>query len=408
MQTTDFEAENVNIRLLIDLGKYLLAIGLLVWVVRANWAPPAPVRTVASVAASTCGLAGAPGGVLPAVTVLVPGRLESPGLGYVWHHHVERAEPVRLELLLLALAIYAVALTLTLLRWYLLVRALGLSLPLLDAFRFGLIGIFFNTFLPGAVGGDIIKAAALARGQQRRTASVATVIMDRAMALWALVWFVALLGGAAWMLGWLEGPSATTAGFILRFAWIIAGVSGLCWVLLGFLPARRADRFAERLTGLPWVGTTAAEFWRSVWMYRNRQGTIALVMLITWVGQVGFLSSFYLGLMAFWSPVMGPVPSYVQHFLMVPMGLVMQALVPTPGGAGGGEWSFGALYLLFGAAEANGVLASLVQRLFSWLMGLVGWAFYLWYRPAAESPKGEQSAPVTSLTREPTARAMAS
>jgi len=402
----------VNIRLLVDLGKYLLAIGLLLWVVWANWTPAASPRSLASVAASTVGLMGDPGVGFPAaslrtVCALVPGRLEPPGLGYVWHHHVERGEPLRWELLLLALSIYGLALTLTLLRWYLLVRALGLVLPVFAALRLGLIGIFFNTFLPGAVGGDIIKAAALARGQSRRTASVATVLMDRAIALWALVWFVAVLGGVAWGLGWLEGPRATTAAVILRLAWLIAGISGLGWFLLGYLPARRADRFAERLTKLPGVGKAAAEFWRSVWMYRNRPGTIALVMLLTWIGQVGFLSSFYLGLMAFWSPVMGPVPTFVQHVLLVPMGLVMQALVPTPGGAGGGEWSFGALYFLFGAAEANGVLASLVQRLFSWLFGLVGCGFYLWYRPATESLQMGQSVSATPVVDKPTASAIA-
>jgi glycosyltransferase 2 family protein len=48
--------------------------------------------------------------------------------------------------------------------------------------------------LPGSVVGDVVKAAALARGQSRRTAAVATVIMDRLIALWALAWVVAVLG----------------------------------------------------------------------------------------------------------------------------------------------------------------------------------------------------------------------
>ena len=58
--------------------------------------------------------------------------------------------------------------------------------------RLGMIGIFWNTFLPGAVGGDIIKATFLAREQSRRTVAVATVIMDRALALWALASWVLL------------------------------------------------------------------------------------------------------------------------------------------------------------------------------------------------------------------------
>ena len=58
--------------------------------------------------------------------------------------------------------------------------------------RIGLIGFFYNSVLPGSVGGDIIKAAAIAREQSRRTIAVATVIMDRVIALWGLVWFVAV------------------------------------------------------------------------------------------------------------------------------------------------------------------------------------------------------------------------
>ena len=41
----------------------------------------------------------------------------------------------------------------------------------------------------------------VAREQSRRTVAVATVIMDRVIALWGLFWFVALLGGAFWLTG---------------------------------------------------------------------------------------------------------------------------------------------------------------------------------------------------------------
>ena len=268
-------------------------------------------------------------------------------------------------------------------RWHHLVRALSLPLSFRDAMRYGLVGIFFNTFLPGSVGGDIIKAAVLARGQKRRTAAVATVVMDRAIALWALVWFVAVLGGACWLGGLLAGG---VASFIVTTALAVAGASGLAWLLLGLLPESRAERFAGRLGRLPAVGGTASELWRAVWMYRKQPGTVYGVMLLSWVGHVGFVAAFYFGLMAFWSPGMGAVPSFAQHFLLVPMGLVMQALVPTPGGAGGGEWGFAALYVLFNAAEANGVLASLIQRMFSWMAGAAGYVAYLVAAPSIPQP----------------------
>ena len=77
-----------------------------------------------------------------------------------------------------------------------------------NAFRLGLLGFFFSTFLPGSVGGDLVKAAGIAREQSRRTVAVATVIMDRIMGLWGLCWLVALLGGGFWMAADLEGTKA--------------------------------------------------------------------------------------------------------------------------------------------------------------------------------------------------------
>jgi uncharacterized membrane protein YbhN (UPF0104 family) len=400
----------VNKRTLLDIGKYLLAVLLLAWVVRANWAP-APTKQTAALGASSAGLCAAPGGYGPllAAAAAVPGRADSHGLGYVWKRHVVEGQPIQAGYLVVGFVIYTVAVFITLLRWYLLVRALDLTLSLRDAFRYGFIGIFFNTFLPGAVGGDIIKAAVLARGQSRRAAAVATVIMDRLLALWGLVWFVAILGSIFWLAGLLDGPAAVASSYIVTAALIVVGVTVTIWLLMGLLPEHRANRFGRRLARLPVVGGTAAEFWWAGWMYRQRQGSVAGVLVLTWVAQVGFVVAFYCAANALWSPELGPVPSLVQHFLLVPIGLVMQALVPTPGGAGGGEWGFAALFVLFRAAEANGVLASLVQRVFSWVLGLAGYVVYLWMKPSLPDaqPAGPSEEPPAAAIDDAGLRAVA-
>jgi uncharacterized protein (TIRG00374 family) len=326
----------------------------------------------------------------------------------VWKRHVVERQPIHVGFLAVAILLYASAVVTTFLRWYLLVRALDLPLSLRNAMRYGLIGLFFSSFLPGSVGGDIIKGAVLARGQTRRTAAFATVLMDRGIALWALVWFVAALGSIFWLAGLFVGPSAGIAAVIVAIAVGIVIASVGVWLVLGMLPDRRAERFAGRLKKLPAVGHSASEFWRAVWMYRKRKNCVAIAMLLTCIGQVGFVLAFYCGACAFWSAEQGPMPPLMLHFLIVPMGLVLQALVPTPGGAGGGEWVFGALYVLFGAAEANGVLASLVRRLLEWSLGLAGYVVYLWTRaelPARTVVKEPAVMPGVSLA-EPAASAL--
>jgi uncharacterized membrane protein YbhN (UPF0104 family) len=342
----------VSKRTVINISKYLLALGLLAWVIYSNWAPP-----------------------------------NGKGLGYVWQTHLVEGKPIHLGYLLTGGGIYLAAILLTFVRWYMLVRAVGLPFRLADAMRLGLVGLFFNAFLPGSVGGDIIKAAVLAREHSRRTVAVATVVMDRAIALWALIWFVAIMGGGFWAAGQLEGPVAERSKGVVIGAAVIVAVSVAVWLLLGLLPGWRAERFAGRLERLPRVGTSAAEFWRAVWMYRCRQATVAAVMGLSWVGHVGFVFVFWCCANALWSPELGPIPPLAEHFLLVPIGLVVQALVPTPGGAGGGEWSFSKLYKVFGGSEVNGALGSLVQRVFNWVFGLIGYLVYL--RLRATLPAGE-------------------
>jgi uncharacterized protein (TIRG00374 family) len=269
----------------------------------------------------------------------------------------------------------------TLVRWYVLVRAQDLPFRVSDAIRIGMIGFFFNTFLPGSVGGDIIKAAALAREQSRRTVAVATVIMDRAIALWGLIWFVAILGSGFWLAGALEGQAAGRSKFIVESALGIVAVTGIIWLLLGLLPAHRAERFAGRLNGLPRIGHSAAEFWRAVWMYRCRQGSVALAMLMSWLGFIGFVAAFYCCALTLWDGDLAhAIPTFTQHFLIVPIGLVIMAMPLFPGGAGIGELGFGLLYDWFGYDQASGILGSLVQRVLSWVLGVTGYFVYLWMR----------------------------
>src|SRR6202034_889971 len=87
-------------------------------------------------------------------------------------------------------------------RWYLLVRALALPFTLGEAFRLGLVGSFYNSFPPGSVGGALVKAFYIAHGQPgRRASAVATVIADRLIGLFGLIWFSAVFGGAFWLAG---------------------------------------------------------------------------------------------------------------------------------------------------------------------------------------------------------------
>jgi uncharacterized protein (TIRG00374 family) len=349
--------EPVKKQIVLNGLKYGLGIGLLTYVVWTNWAPA-----------------------------------EGQGLQAVVQKYFVEGEPIHFTAFVLALLICLSGVLLTLVRWYVLVRAQDLPFSLSNAIRLGLVGFFLSTFLPGSVGGDIIKAAFIAKQQSRRTVAVSTVLIDRGVGLWGLCWLVAILGGVFWSCGFFEGPTASTLHSIVLFSAFICAATCLVWFLLGFLPEWRAQRFARRLTRIPKLGHSIAEFWRAIWMYRNQRRSIALALGMSLIGHVGFVLTFYFASLTLQAS--NEIPTVAEHFMIVPVGMAIQAGFPTPGGIGGGDYAYGALYQMIGYPSANGVLGSLVKNVVTWMLALVGYLVYLRLRPSLPAVVGGDGAAV--------------
>jgi uncharacterized protein (TIRG00374 family) len=332
------------------LGKYALGLGLLAVVVSEYWSYEGPDG-------KTIGL----------VTAL--------------------DRPVHVGPFLLAVFALTVALLITFIRWHVLVLAQDLPFTKTNAVRLGMFGYYLSTFLPSTVGGDVIKAAYIAREQSRRTVAVATVLIDRAVGLVALMWLVALIGGTFWATGYLgdialNAAAATFLEWIVGFALMLVVLSVLFWLLLGILPQRRADKFAGRLSRIPKLGHSLAEFWRAIWMYRCKGRSIALALVLSMIAHVGFVLTFYFAVLTLHAP--DEVPTAGAHFLLAPVGMAIQAGCPTPNGVGLGEAGYGGLYKQAGFLPANGVLGSLTQRVVTWIVALAFYLIYLQMRPSQQ------------------------
>ncbi|HEV3385668.1 MAG TPA: lysylphosphatidylglycerol synthase transmembrane domain-containing protein [Gemmata sp.] len=259
-------------------------------------------------------------------------------------------------------------------RWFLLVRALDLPFTIGKAFRLGLVGSFWNTFFPGSVGGDAVKAWYIAHGQPgRKAAAVATVIVDRLVGLFGLIWFSAAFGGAFWIAGdqRIEGNDYLKG--IIRVCTGLAAVAVIGWVILGLLPVQRADRFCQRLRLLPKIGHAFAEVWYAVWTYRQRPKVVYITIGTTAFVHLTFVLMFHLAVRVF----QGDDPaSFPENLVIAPIGYIAQAFFPAPGGVGGGEYIFGYLYELLGKPPATGVIGRLTLRLNEWTIGIIG--LFVW------------------------------
>lgn len=298
--------------------------------------------------------------------------------------------PIDYPWLVVAAVLTGMAVSLQLFRWYILVRALDLPFSLYNAFRLGMVGLFYNTFLPGSVGGDLVKAYFIAKAHpERKTRAVATVIADRVMGLFGLILFVAVVGSAAWALGDPVIGGNQDLQWMVRGTAVIAGVSVVVFVLIGFLPTRRVERFAGRLKSIPKVGRSLAELWYVVVMFRRRPRAVLLGVGVTAVSHVCLVSAFHCAALLFPPQNAAQLATFPEHAVIAPIGFTVQAIPISPGGVGVGEEAFARLYKICGRPEIRGATTRMSLRLAEWALALIGYIIYLRMKAHHELPEDE-------------------
>ena len=94
---------------------------------------------------------------------------------------------VNVSYLVAAVAVYFVVQTLSAYRWYLLLRPLGIETGFWKILSLYYLGMYFNFFLPSAIGGDVFKVYYLNKETGRLSASTASVFIDRDIGMGGLL-----------------------------------------------------------------------------------------------------------------------------------------------------------------------------------------------------------------------------
>ena len=267
--------------------------------------------------------------------------------------------------------------TLSFVRWHLLIRALGMSVRLIDTLRLGALGYALNFVSPGSIGGDFFKAIFLAHGQPgKRTEAVASVVADRAMGLLTML---ALASCGILVTGLLQSPSESL--HVLCEVILIAAVIG--WVgfaLLMLVGGLSGPWACGRVKRYPVVGTTFARLLGTVHVYRNRKRMLLAAFGVSAVMALCFITSYYL--VARGLPI--HEPSWAEHLVIVPVAGLVGAIPLTPSGLGTTEFAIEELYRAMPGgdeiAKGDGTLVGVGRRLTDIAVALVGLGFYLSHR----------------------------
>jgi glycosyltransferase 2 family protein len=99
----------------------------------------------------------------------------------------ETMEHASVPLLGLALAALLATVPVNALRWHVILKAAGLSLPRSTLLKLLFVGLFFNQVLPSGIGGDAVRVWRCRRLGVDLTAAVRSVLLDRASGYFVLV-----------------------------------------------------------------------------------------------------------------------------------------------------------------------------------------------------------------------------
>ena len=116
-------------------------------------------------------------------------------------------------------------------RWHLLLISQGVRLKFKDTLALNMIGTLFNTVIPGAVGGDVMKGYYLSRrAPGRRTQALTTLLIDRVVGLLALL-LVSILA-ASWNSDLVRQSHGIQVLLAIAAAGLAAGVGGFAVALV--------------------------------------------------------------------------------------------------------------------------------------------------------------------------------
>ena len=264
-------------------------------------------------------------------------------------------------------------------RWWWLLRANELGVRLLEAQRFGWIGLFCSNAMPGSVGGDLIKAVYIVeRCSGDRFRAVVSILVDRIIGLLSLL--------LACSIGCL---------FIVtrfpEFAWTVwicaLGVFVGCNLLLS--PGLRSLlRFEMLISRLPKrLGKFVTQLDDAVLQYRGNLKGIGL-----WLLASPLIYSLFIGSVILMAQAIGVGLPWTDYLSIVPAAMVVQAVPIMPAGWGIGELAYGTLIAEFGAEtlpgvpdaeqimRTRGVALSVVHRIHVIAWSLLGGLLMLWDR----------------------------
>ncbi len=276
----------------------------------------------------------------------------------------------------------AVLVVLTAFRWMLLLRGLALPVPFTRCMRLTFIGGFFNLAVPGATGGDLVKAWYAHKEAKSRypdlkgvgTKAVLSVFVDRFVGLFGLVVFAACV-----LLVTARGPAYEVPRIVVLSILALGVAAGIVVI----------SRRIRRALGLAWLvrklpfQNLMEELRTAASLYRGRVPTLLAAMGISLFNHATNATACY-----FLAQALGIEGiSLGAAMALVPLANLLSAIPLLPGGWGVGELAFAYFFGQIGVPATEAVGLSVVFRLAVLGVNLPGGLLWIFWKghPSTET-----------------------
>jgi len=268
----------------------------------------------------------------------------------------------------LAVLITVVQVFIGALRWREISALCKAPLTDLQAFRYNMIGTFFNQTLPSSIGGDAVRLWLVNRTGAGWRAATYSVLTDRAIGLIALA--LIIVASLPWSYGMIANSHGRLALVFVDFA-ALAG--GLGFLLLGHLP------WSWLTTWWPTKHVHACSVIANKVIFDRRSGPKIAVLS---------LSIHVLAVVIAWCAarsISAPV-DFEQVFMLIPPIMLITMMPISIAGWGVREATMMVAFGYAGLAQADGTVVSILFGAVSFAVGCIGGLVWIFSAEKAAGP----------------------
>ncbi len=263
----------------------------------------------------------------------------------------------------IATGLFLLSLLLLSFRWQILVSGYGLKIPTRLLFKYYLIGLFFNNFLPTSIGGDVLRIHNLIQSSGDRTVSFASVMTERLLGISSTLILA--------IISIILLPEEFSNNLLL---YIVLGMIVLVVLFFAVAFSKKLaapiDKLTMKLT-LFRLGERIQKFLDAIRFYSELKIIYVKILAVSLLGQVLIIIKVYcLGL------ALGIEVNLIYMFLVVPITIIL-SMMPSINGIGFRDGGYVILLAKVGVSKAAALSLSFLTLFIPILISISGGILFM-------------------------------